>query len=234
MRSDTGRGLRYYCQGEFLAMGSLAALIVFLLLLALLGGAGGLPSMTETGLSLLVLLPTLLVLLLAAAGGILSLVGLITIRGAHPDYRKALVLALAGIPCQLLSQYSAGALGVLAGLAGSILGLIYTYCVVQATAALLEEWRAAADLPGSAAAFLDRLVQRGWLGWKMRLVAGVANCATTFIQSVRLLRAGPLAGALLPLQTDPLSMGFLVALFALDLAGWWLTMDLLRKGSRLL
>ena len=234
MRSDTSRGLRYYYQGEFLAMGGLMALIAFLLVLVFLASAGGLGGLSEVGLSLVILLPMLGVLLLVMAGGVLSLVGLITLRNAHSDYRKALVAMVVSIPCSLLSQFHAGVLGILAGLAGTVVGLLYMYYIVQATIALLEERRTATDLPGSAADFLDRLISRGYLGWKMTLVVGVASCATAFIQSIQLLQASPLTRAVLSLQVGPLMMGFLLVLFVVRLVGWWLMMELLRKARCLL
>ena len=93
MRSDTSRGLRYYCQGSILAMAALLAMAVPLVILARIAqddhlshaiGSEFLPLVMLLGLALLML-----------AGSILSLVGMLTLRSSSLA-RQIWLLTVAG------------------------------------------------------------------------------------------------------------------------------------------
>ena len=216
MRSDTSRGLRYYCQGSILAMAALLAMAVPLVILARIAqddhlshtiGSEFLPLVMLLGLALLML-----------AGGILSLVGLITLRSGHPAYLRALIAVAAGYVCNLLGMFLPGWLGRIGQAAGLAASVVNSYYLVQATAALLAAQRDAMDLPDDAAAFFDRLIRRGWLGWKIYLAVGVAQSVNTLM---------PVSGSLLML-------GFLVVLLIADLVAWGLSLSFFLRSSRLL
>lgn len=216
MRSDISRGLRYYCQGSILAMAALLAMAVPLVILARIAqndrlshtiGSEFLPLVMLLGLALLML-----------AGGILSLVGLITLRSGHPAYLRALIAVAAGYVCNLLGLFLPGWLGRIGQAAGLAASVVNSYYLVQATAALLAAQRDAMDLPDDAAAFFDRLIRRGWLGWKIYLAVGVAQSVNTLM---------PVSGSLLML-------GFLVVLLIADLVAWGLSLSFFLRSSRLL
>ena len=216
MRSDTSRGLRYYCQGSILAMAALLAMAVPLVILARIAqddhlshtiGSEFLPLVMLLGLALLML-----------AGSILSLVGMLTLRSSHPAYLRALIALAVGYVCNLLGMFLPGWLGRAGQAAGLVASVVNSYYLVQATAALLEAQRDAMELPDSAAAFFNRLIRRGWLSWKLELAVGVAQSVNT----------------LLPVSNSLLMIGFLVVLLVIALVAFGLSMSFFLPASRLL
>ena len=217
MRSDISRGLRYYCQGSIIAMAALLAMVIpIILLLRLAGDYSFYRRVNSEFLPLLLVMMALALLMLA--GGILSLVGLITLRSGHPAYLRALIAVAAGYVCNLLGMFLPGWLGRIGQAAGLAASVVNSYYLVQATAALLAAQRDAMDLPDDAAAFFDRLIRRGWLGWKIYLAVGVAQSVNTLM---------PVSGSLLML-------GFLVVLLIADLVAWGLSLSFFLRSSRLL
>lgn len=216
MDSDTSRGLRYYCQGSIIAVATLIAMVVPILLLLRIG-----QEMEHSHRVITPIVPLLLLLglaLLMLAGGILSLVGAITLRGSHPDYGKALIATAAAYLCNLWGIFLPGWLGRV-GETGALVASLFTgYFMVRATASLLTAQRDTMDLPADAVDFFNRLTRRGWLSWKIYLVVGVAQSVNT----------------LMPVRGSLLMIGFLVILLVLELVAWGMNLSFFMRASRLL
>lgn len=219
MRSETSKNLRLYYQGSILGMVVVMA-GVFLggFLLLQMRDASSVADLYRILNKPLLLVGLMGLLLMALTGAILSLVGLIQLRRAHPAFWRALAAMFVGVPFALLEQYAPGVLGSLGGIVGTAAGLASNYYVIQGASELLTAQQNTMDLPEHASGDVDRLIRRGWLSWRLNVVPGVALCALD----------------LLPYGTGPLMIVFLGVMLVLSLAAWGLLISFLMRSSRLL
>ena len=81
---------------------------------------------------------SLLILLIALAGAIVSVAGLFKLRGEHADYKNALILLIISIIYNFIGGRATGFLPAVLDLAGTVLGLVRVYLVVRATNTFLS------------------------------------------------------------------------------------------------
>ena len=115
---DLYKGLRMMYLGELVAV---IALVVGLLILLI-------PGLAALGL---------LLILAAAVGVVISVVGLVRLRKLSDDYMSALIVLVIAFICGMIADNISGALSSLLDMVSSVLGLAQIYFVVRATNAFL-------------------------------------------------------------------------------------------------
>ena len=104
-------------------------------IIAVIGLFAGLTVLFLPGMIVL----SLVILLAALVGAIVSVVGLARMRNEHGDYTIALILVVAGIVLNLIGNRAAGFTATVLDTVGSLIALVRVYFIIRATNGFLTE-----------------------------------------------------------------------------------------------
>lgn len=128
------------------------------------------------------ILSPLISIILIMGGGIISIVGLCQAMPAHENYRKAVIMLVAGVVLSVVANLAAGSpVGTFFGAVGDVVSLLQIYFVCTATSILLRELG------------YEREAASGDLVWKLNAACYLVIIAASVVALVSTLLGGIVA-----------------------------------------